>query len=629
MSDDTSLQELVLGYCRQVGGLVEPPAYNIYEVLLPNEAASRWGLSAYQRFTFYAEAANEVNNVTYLHYGQELVETIVNELHQKNANGQFFINNVRPEKPALFAAVEKTLLGNNAKLFLVPDAAVQVQLHHYVRYNFKVSLISDEKREIVLPILMDLQNGYSVNKNEIERLAILDSENQFPQLELAAPSWIEENQLSINVLKGLLERARKSIPMELADTLEGSQKRLSHFLELDRARLNDYYADLLKDAERRLQKAEDERRSMIEAKLAAINAERQSKLEDVEQKYHLRIQLELLNLALISQPKLDLTVEIRKRTVSVKRTVTWDPLLHIIELLPCDVCGQPMNSFSLCEYGHLAHTECLAAQCVDCKRTFCQKCSDKVQTCTVCDRPVCIHSLIRCAECGRVTCRDHLNECHAENGQPHRVQIHKTPERLETDTREGQTSALKAAEKSQLEAKTHANLSRQRTEQKQAQKRESARTKMLSSKFTSGDAKQHPFSVTSVTNRKTLGDRIEVYADPGESIITAKVMTKKHEIAIRMWKLFDDGLSVFCSCEKGLDCQENSLIYRPFDLERIELQINSFIKKLQDEYGVEDKKVKYFHIRQEVAYAETKIKLPSTWKDAAVLKQAQAGFDKL
>jgi len=41
MNQDTSLQDLVLGYCQQVGALVEPPAFGVHEVLLPDEVARR------------------------------------------------------------------------------------------------------------------------------------------------------------------------------------------------------------------------------------------------------------------------------------------------------------------------------------------------------------------------------------------------------------------------------------------------------------------------------------------------------------------------------------------------------------------------------------------------------------
>ena len=194
VQDSTSLEGLVLGYFRQVGALVEPPAYGAYEVLLPDEAAARWGISSHQKIVF--DAAHQQAGVTFLHYGHALIETIAEELRGQSANGQFFINNVRPDKPGLPSEIEKAFSLPNAKIFFIPAEKEKIRHHHYVRFNFKVSLVADEKRELVLPVWMDLQNGYPVNGAEIERLGILDEENQFLQIASAPAFWNNEPTLT-------------------------------------------------------------------------------------------------------------------------------------------------------------------------------------------------------------------------------------------------------------------------------------------------------------------------------------------------------------------------------------------------------------------------------------------------
>ncbi|MBU2610757.1 MAG: hypothetical protein KJ606_07410, partial [Chloroflexi bacterium] len=540
----------------------------------------------------------------------------------QTANGRFFINNVRLEKPSLYAIIEKAISISNAKLFPVPGAVEQPRLHHYVRFNFKVSLISDEKRELILPIWMDVQGGYAIRGDEIERQAILDMENQFQQLEPAVPFWMEGKPLAPKVLAALLERARKSVADELGDTLAGLQKRLRRFLELDRARLNEYYADLLKDVERRLQKADVstaiERRPALEAKRAAIIAERQSKLEDVEQKYHLRIQLELLNVAVIAQPKLDLTVEIRKRAVAVKRVATWDPLLHVVEPLACDVCARPGKSLSLCENGHLAHSDCLAPQCVECKRTYCQKCADQVQSCAVCDRPVCVHSLKRCTTCGRVTCNEHLDECHAENGEPRRARSEEKP---------GFPSGAEMTETS-----PGAKASSPKTEQPFDRLRATPARQKTAANSINATRREAPKGRTfhpPLPPKEKLADHMNVYADPAQGSITAYAMLKKREVATRVWEMTDQGISVMCWCEKSPRCRENGLIYRPAEPEFVESQMKSWLRSFQREYGLLDTKIRYHQIRQNETYAELKLKVPSRWKEPAALERACAGFDEL
>ncbi len=90
---------------------------------------------------------------------------------------------------------------------------------------------------------MDVQRGCSVKGADIERTAILDVENENRHLPFAAPFWNEAPPLAPKTLAALLERACQAVPLELGETLAHLRKRLARFLELDRARLNGYYAD--------------------------------------------------------------------------------------------------------------------------------------------------------------------------------------------------------------------------------------------------------------------------------------------------------------------------------------------------------------------------------------------------
>jgi hypothetical protein len=590
MIQDKSLEELVLGYCRQVGGLVEPPAYSIHEVLLPDEISARWGIGPHQRFVF--DAANAQENAVYLYYGHPLVETMVNELRRQRANGQFFVNNIRTEKPGLYGVIEKTISLPNARLFSDPKAVEKVTLHHKVRFNFKVSLIADEKRELILPVWMDLQKGYPVKGAEIEKLGLPDSQNPYQGMPLAAPTWIDEPPLSPQTLSALLERARGSVEEGLGETLAHLKKRLARFLELDRDRLDGYYSNLLRDAERRLQKTDEDRRPGMEAKIAAIKAEHTAKLADAEQKYQLRIELELLNLALISIPKLDLKVEIRKRTASVVRTATWNPLLHEVEPFACDVCGKAGDGLVLCENGHLAHSDCLAPQCIDCKRTYCQKCAQEIKLCAVCQRPVCSHSWVHCPTCQQYTCQSHPNQCHAVNGQG--PDITKNPQVGTGGPK------LSKPHGEPVPIQTPARINKKQSKSPDLPK---------------------------INASKPVVNTIEIYADPARKTITAFAMAKKNEIAMRVWTFEKSGIVIDCKCEKGKQCEEDGLVYRPMD--DIDGQMKLLIGKFKSEYAVPENKLRFFQIREGQPFAEKKLKVPTQWKDRDMIIQAREAFEKL
>jgi hypothetical protein len=306
-----------------------------------------------------------------------------------------------------------------------------------------------------------------------------------------------------------------------------------------------------------------------------------------------------VNLALIAQPKLDLTVEIKKRTVTVQRRAVWDPLRHIVEPLICDVCGQPGDGLYLCEESHLAHASCLAPQCVECKRTYCQQCADKVQICVVCDRPVCNHSLVKCPECQRVTCHDHLNECHAAEGAPRRLQAESEP-----------PAAKASAAASSAKAEFAPG-------QKPPHKREASKAKPSAGR------------IKSAVPRAASGSYLEVYADPAQGVITAYVMARKRELAMRRWEMTDEGISSHCHCEKGWQCKHSGIVYRPAPDSQLEAQVMSFVTALRTEYGIGATKVHFYQICQGQVFDERKLRLPVQWREATRLAKARQGFDQL
>jgi hypothetical protein len=618
MAEETGLRQLVLGYCLQVGALVDPPAYGIHEVLLPEEVAARWRVDPLQRFAFSSGGQDGQREVTRLHYGHALVEEIINELRQRPANAHFYINIVRLEKPGLTALIEKSFRFPNARLFSIPEAQEKAALYDIVRFNFKVNLVSDEKRELIKPVWMNLQAGFAVDGAEIERQAILERENRFPSLDRADPTWrdgsVGASPLSASVLTELMERARQAVMFELTPNLESMERRMRRFLELDRARLQAYYDDLEKDLKARAQRASGERRTTLAEKLLAVAEEREIKLADAEQKYRIQVELELINLAVISQPKIELEVNIKKRTCATERVVVWDPLLHQLDPLACDHCGQPGENLWLCEGGHLAHDDCLAPQCVDCKRTYCQLCAEKVHQCAVCDQPVCVQSLNRCKICDRETCQTHAELCHAQNGQPRRIQA--KPQVQLAEALAVEESKPRAESRPTAELKTDEGKSTRKT----GKQRAPARPMAAAAKKTAGRKKESG-------PKKVTGQAVEVYVETARPGVSAYVFNKGRQVAARHWELAEGGILVQCVCEKGWWCPANNKLYRPGGVEEIEKQILFQINQLKQEYQVPAKKISYFRESGDKSFPMYRLTLFGMWKDAEILAEARRKFD--
>jgi hypothetical protein len=594
------LARFVLGYLEHEGGVVAPPAYGVHEALLPDELAAQLGVDSYLRLAFDVAAGAEALRLSVNH---PLVEGIAEQVAQQPGHAQVAINHVRLEKPGLYDLAAKTLTFANARLSAQRNAAERAALHHYLRFNFKATLLSDEKQEQIVSVVLDVQAGHAVHDPEhLARLASSETETAFAALPLARPRWRGAGDaLAPATVEALLLRAQATAEVELQARLAAQQARNQRFLQLDEARLADYYDALERDLQRRLARAdagEGERRSGIEAKIQALHSERSAKLADVQARYSLRVELELINLLLTVQPKLLLPVEIGNRRASVTRMAVWDPLLRRLEPLVCDVCGEPGEGLHLCTGGHLAHRACLAPQCVECNREYCQLCADQVLACVVCGRPVCRTSSRLCPDCGRVTCSEHQKLCHAADGQPVSLIAMQAP-------------APAKAPVAPLP---------------QPQSKSTAKPKPPAKPTRPAAKSGPPAPARGAPAIKAIKINVEIQEDIPR--IVAFVMRSTNKVlAIRTIELTPEGIDIQCECEKS-PCPAHGYLHRPAGPAGIQEQVKSFLVKLQQEYFLPAKRVQYFYMLGQQVTERPTLVLPPAWRDAQTLAEAEQGFEK-
>ncbi len=335
------LARFVVGYLEHEGSIVAPPAYGVHEALLPDGLAAQLHVEPYLPLAF---EAYENPDAVPLSVGHPLVEAIAGQLVQVPGHAQVFINHLRLDKKGLFDVAAKTLSLPNARLSPARGASEQTTLHHYMQLNFKAIFLSDEKQEQIISVVFDVQGGYAVHEAALrERLVSTETESAFPHLEVARPRWSGmDDPLSPVTLQALLPRTQAAAAAVLQDRLVAMQARTQRLLELDAARIDDYYDSLQRDLQQRLARSEtadEERRRNIVSKIEALRTERQAKLADVQARHQV--------------PKIVLPVEIGNRRVTITRLLVWNPLIHRLEPLVCEVCGAPGDGLHLCTSGHL------------------------------------------------------------------------------------------------------------------------------------------------------------------------------------------------------------------------------------------------------------------------------------
>lgn len=600
----SELQRFVLEFVEEAGGIVEPSGPGIHEALLPQHLAETWQIPSYLQLAF--GDAEHVEAIR-LGYNHSLVEQMVAAAQSQPASTRLFIPGLRLNKKGLEEVAAKEWSIQNARVVRQKRSTVSRVRSTYVRFNFKAEILSDEKHERLVSVLMDAHGGYRVaDPATVEaRATALEPDDLLLSLPDAPMRWQAAGAppftkpLEEPVLEALLERAKKAVLQEIAEDLDALQKRVARFHELDEARLNEYYRELERDLQHRLAGASADRRATLEEKLAAVRADRAQKLADVAERYRIQLNLSLLNLLVIQQPKLAVPVNIENRATQIGVFAVWDPLLHQLEPLACQVCGEPGPRIHLCLNGHLAHQNCLAPACIDCKRVFCRQCSGEIGACDVCHGPLCHHSRIVCSECGRGTCRAHQELCHANDGEP--VDLATEPEPA-SPTRQEVPPPSPAKARSQKPA-------RDKSKGKSAGK-----------------------AATAPLKRFPKPKRIEVVNDA--SSIAAYVLGPKEKIiALRVWKLFPEegGVIRTCDCEKGNECSATNMILRPPEAQNLERLLLQEITALRQEYGLPAGRVNFNRIStlsgQPVPWP--RFELFGLWKEEELLEEARATFARL
>ena len=94
-------------------------------------------------------------------------------------------------------------------------------------------------------------------------------------------------------------------------------------------------------------------------RLAAIDREEQLRVAELRQKSMLHVDLRLLQLLRIEQPKLLVRVIATAEDHAPGHLeLVWDPLTETVEAVPCPTCGRPSYTFTLTKRGQIVCETC-------------------------------------------------------------------------------------------------------------------------------------------------------------------------------------------------------------------------------------------------------------------------------
>jgi hypothetical protein len=327
MTAPSLLEEFVRDYVETTGGVWEEVEPQVYDVLLPSSAGSE-----VVRVAFDPEALPEHPGAQLASYGTPLIDRLLADAVARGRYAQLYLVGLNLTPHDLPALLRRALT--------LPDGSSlqtqRVRPLHFTQalFWFRATFISDQKEQEVVPVALDLHYGREVRHLD----ALLDHSRltEAPALPLA-----EARRLSLTRAYPL---ARDAVLPTVAALANIRNRDTTAHVERQVARMSRYYADLRSELDEQRSRAEHrgDDLSRFTGRREALEREERLRITELRQKSALHVEVALLTVLLVQQPKLLATAAVvAKGHAPAPLELVWDPLMGTVEAAPCPFCHRP------------------------------------------------------------------------------------------------------------------------------------------------------------------------------------------------------------------------------------------------------------------------------------------------
>ena len=357
------MQGFVADLLTQQGALVEPIEPEGLEVLSPPPVQQALGVNELSRLGFGATLPAGAEHVG---IESDWLDRFGRSIGER---GRYLRLVLRPDAPAPSdpqRLLEHTLVLDNASFRLID---VVPSWTRYLILDFRYSAVSDEKREGMLQLGVNLATGALPDAVMGQMVLGLnaDAAGALPADAELPPVWERSRLLE------LVDRAlHPRLETALAPFVKGLHRRLGR----DQERLYSYHDDLNREATRRLAllAESDAGRPREERRREAIVREYTAKLHDLARQYAMRVTVTWVQTLELVMPVRRFAVRIRRRKAERVIHLDWNPLTRRLEPPPCESSYSADRPRLVCDDAlHLVTPEGIAP-CGGCGRLFCRAC---------------------------------------------------------------------------------------------------------------------------------------------------------------------------------------------------------------------------------------------------------------
>jgi hypothetical protein len=158
--------------------------------------------------------------------------------------------------------------------------------------------------------------------------------------------------------------ARDQALRTIAALANARHRQQSEHTQRQIARMTRYYADLLRELEDQVARASDRDRDIAKfaGRREALEREEKVRVAELRQKSALRVQVRLLNVLVIRQPKLLIHAALQSEKRDAEHLeLVWDPLTEALEAVSCPQCQRPTFAFAFSRLNKVACPDCITA----------------------------------------------------------------------------------------------------------------------------------------------------------------------------------------------------------------------------------------------------------------------------
>jgi hypothetical protein len=352
--ETSPLEEFLLEYVEAAGGVWQAVEPQVYDAMLPPGVEESIGLATTAgvfRFTLDPEALADYPSAQLMAFGNPLLDRIFEQAQALGQVAQVYLSDFNLAPHDLPATVRRSLQVPPG--IEVRSAAPRIYHFASALFWFQVTLISDEKVQDIFSIGIDRFFGRLTRTLEDTlRSAALSETRSYPYPD--APH---------RPLRRVYQLAREEAARTVTVKAHSHLAELQQYLQREVQRLTDYFSDLRAELGDRQTRAvaKGEVAAPFEAQRQALDREEQAQLADLRHKLALRVQIKLLNVLHVIQPKLRLPVQLLPaQGPGGEIEIVFDPALQKIEAPVCPACARPTLALALTRSGQVVCPACAA-----------------------------------------------------------------------------------------------------------------------------------------------------------------------------------------------------------------------------------------------------------------------------